>query len=210
MTVLARDTTPVILIDIGGVLSPDHLPAAAARWSGRLGISQQDFLGALFGGNDEWILIGRTSQEDWWRTIRGRLRISGELLSEIRRDLAAGQRWDAELVAGLRDLRGAARTVIVSNAWPEMRGGLPGSGVLDAVHDVVLSCDAGCAKPDPRIYAIALERAAAATPAQALFIDDTEGHVRAARSLGLAGHVHRDTASTLARITAFVRAAPRG
>jgi putative hydrolase of the HAD superfamily len=37
---------------------------------------------------------------------------------------------------------------------------------------VVLSCEVGCAKPDPRIYATAL-RGVGADPADALFIDDT-------------------------------------
>ncbi|MFJ5222819.1 hypothetical protein [Streptomyces sp. NPDC088400] len=35
-----------ILIDIGGVLVPDHLTAAAAEWSTRLGISPHAFLAA--------------------------------------------------------------------------------------------------------------------------------------------------------------------
>ena len=54
---------PAILIDIGGVLVPDHLTAAAAEWSTRLGISPHAFLAALFGGNDDQVLIGRTTEE---------------------------------------------------------------------------------------------------------------------------------------------------
>ncbi|WP_159425992.1 hypothetical protein [Streptomyces noursei] len=41
------------------MLSPDHLPAAAAEWGDRLGIPQHAFLAALFAGNDDQMLIGR-------------------------------------------------------------------------------------------------------------------------------------------------------
>jgi putative hydrolase of the HAD superfamily len=37
-----------------------------------------------------------------------------------------------------------------------------------------------------------------------LFIDDTPGHVIAAESLGMTGHVHIGTAETIARIGNFL------
>jgi putative hydrolase of the HAD superfamily len=46
--------------------------------------------------------------------------------------------------------------LILSNAWPDMRAGLVDAGVLELADTVVLSCEVGCAKPDPRIYATAL------------------------------------------------------
>ena len=51
-----RGAAHAIVADIGGVLSGDHLPAAAAEWGARLGISQRAFLAALFGGNDDQVL----------------------------------------------------------------------------------------------------------------------------------------------------------
>jgi len=65
------------------------------------------------------------------------------------------------------------------------------------------------AKPDPGIYAIALERLQAA-PADALFIDDTPANVAAAQALGLSAHLHADAASTAARMERFVAAASAG
>jgi putative hydrolase of the HAD superfamily len=51
---------------------------------------------------------------------------------------------------------------------------------------------------------VALERVGA-DPADALFIDDTPGHVAAATSLGMTGHVHTSSGDTLARIREFLR-----
>lgn len=66
--------TPALLIDVGGVLLPDHLPGAAQAWGRRLGVRPEAFLAALFAGNDDRILIGRTSEADWWDIIAERLR----------------------------------------------------------------------------------------------------------------------------------------
>ena len=77
--------------------------------------------------------------------------------------------------------------------------------MLDIVDQVILSCEAGYAKPDARIYQAALRRLAAA-PGDALFIDDTPGHVAAAESLGMTGHVHGGTGGTIARMKDFLGA----
>ncbi|ONI80421.1 hypothetical protein ALI22I_44720 [Saccharothrix sp. ALI-22-I] len=198
-----RFSRRAILIDIGGVLASDRLTAAAIEWGTRLGIPPQGFLNALFGGNDDHVLIGRTDEESWWDVIRDRLGIDPGLIDEIRGDLASRQTWDRALLEALHRLRGLAKIAVVSNAWPHMRSRMANAGLPDMVDAVVLSCEIGFAKPDPRIYAAAL-RGVGARPAEALFIDDTPGHVAAARSLGMTGHVHTSTTDTLARIQKFL------
>ena len=194
---------PTVLIDVGGVLDREQPAAAAAEWSARLGVSQPALLAALFAGNDGEVLVGRTSEDAWWSVVRERLGVGPGPAGALRRDLESRAAWDGALVECLRGLRGSARTAVVSNAWPHMRTRLSDAGLLDVFDAVVLSCDVGCAKPDPRIYDAALRRAGA-RPEDALFIDDTAGHVAAARSLGMAGHVHTGTGETLGRIREFV------
>jgi putative hydrolase of the HAD superfamily len=203
MTANARTRRPALLIDIGGVLVPDYLTAAAAAWGNRLGIAPHAFLAALFAGNDDQILIGRTSEAAWWRIITDRLHIDQKQAATIRADLAARQTWNTTLLAGLRRIRPQATITIVSNAWPGIRASMVEAGLLDLADTVVLSCEVGYAKPDPRIYAIAL-RSVRADPTDALFIDDTPDHVNAAMSLGMSGHLHTHTGETLRRIDEFV------
>jgi putative hydrolase of the HAD superfamily len=76
--------------------------------------------------------------------------------------------------------------------------------MLGITDEILLSCEVGHAKPDPRIYRAALRRLAA-SPRDALFIDDTPGHVTAAQSLGITGHVHTSAADTITRIENFLR-----
>jgi putative hydrolase of the HAD superfamily len=121
----------------------------------------------------------------------------------LRAEIAARWCWDEQLVACLDGVRGRARTAIVSNAWPHARAPLAADGVADLVDAVVLSCEAGVAKPDRLIFELTLARLGA-EPGSALFIDDTPGHVAAAQALGMAGHVHTGTKTTMAVIESFV------
>ena len=194
-----------VLIDLGGVLTGDYLPAAATAWGIRLGISQQAFLAALFSGSDDQVLTGRVSEPAWWDIVAARLHSDPGVMAELRQDLASREVWDQALVALLRRLRAHAKTAIVSNAWPGMRARISRAGMLDITDEIVLSCEAGYAKPDPRIYHAAL-RQLAASPSSALFIDNTPGHVAAARKLGMAGHLHTSTISTITRIEDFLAA----
>ena len=195
-----------ILIDLGGVLVRDHLPALAGAWGRRLGMTPTAFLGAVFGGSDDQVLVGRVSEPDWWDVVAGRLGVEPGLVSELQRDLAGREVWDEELVAFVRGLRGRARTAVVSNAWPGTRDRLAAAGMLDVADHVVVSGEVGYAKPDPRIYQTALQRVGVSA-GDALFIDDTAGHVVAAQSLGMSGHVHTGTAGSISRIEEFLGAA---
>lgn len=144
-----------VVIDIGGVLAHDRLLDTASRWAGRLALSPEEMLAALYGGNDDTVLVGRVSEDDWWEVVRGRL---GTDTSALRAELESGQTWHEELVAVLRAVKSAARTAILSNAWPSQRSRMAELKLTDVVHELLLSCEIGCAKPSPKAFKVALQR----------------------------------------------------
>jgi putative hydrolase of the HAD superfamily len=196
-----------ILADLGGVLLSDGLPAVAAAWSLRLGLSEQSLLAAIFGGSDDQVLIGHVSESGWWSMVGDRLGVGPTTVAQLRGAMARAGAWDDLLVAYFRRLRGNARTAIVSNAWPEMRVRLREAHLEDLVDEVVLSCEVGCAKPDQRIYVLALQRLGVELR-DALLIDDAASHVAAARSAGMTGHLHVSSADTIAQVERFLRREP--
>jgi putative hydrolase of the HAD superfamily len=116
-----------------------------------------------------------------------------------------------ELFAYYRRLHeGGVRFAMLTNnvrEWePHWRTKLPIDDIFETVVD---SAFVGFRKPDPRIYAIALERLG--LPAEACaFVDDLERNVVAARELGFHGVHFRDTAQAIAELDALLgRAAPR-
>jgi len=71
------------------------------------------------------------------------------------------------------------------------------------VHGMVLSHEVGMRKPEPRIFRAALRLAKVARPAQAVFIDDLELNVRAARKAGLKAILYRGPADLRRRLEGF-------
>lgn len=73
----------------------------------------------------------------------------------------------------------------------------PTQPVFDRFQDIIVSGTEKLVKPDPAIYALAIQRFGI-DPAGAYFIDDIAANVAGAESLGIAGH-HFVDASELAR-----------
>jgi len=102
-------------------------------------------------------------------------------------------RADGALVAMLRQVRAHIPLVLVTNATVELEDDLASLGLADLADHVVSSARVGVAKPDPRIYEIAAERAGAAGN-RCLFVDDGRENVEAAVALGMTGVHYRELA----------------
>ena len=85
------------------------------------------------------------------------------------------------------------KTAIVTNNIKEYGDAWRGQIPIDELFDTVVdSSHEGVRKPNPVIYFTALERLGVANPAHAVFLDDFEGNVVAARNLGMHGIVVGD------------------
>ena len=93
------------------------------------------------------------------------------------------------------------RLAVVSNFDTRLHGLLDGLGLAGWFHSVVLSSECGSAKPDARIFAVAL-RATGATPQATLHVGDSEElDVRGAKRAGVAAlRVDRGGTSSAATI----------
>ena len=99
-----------------------------------------------------------------------------------------------------RGLRFALCTNNVREWEPLWRPKLP----IDELFEVVVdSAFVGTRKPEPEIYAITLERLGA-TAEECVFIDDLEPNVDGAKTAGMHGIVHRDTAQTIAELESLL------
>jgi putative hydrolase of the HAD superfamily len=137
-------------------------------------------------------------EREWWRGVvhsafraaDGAADLSDfdACFERLYRHFAASGAWrplpgSRELLQGLRD-RGLA-TAVVSNFDRRLAPILEGLGLRSLLDALVLPSDARAAKPDPRIFAVALERLGVSAAA-ALFVgDDRARDVEAARRAGL-------------------------
>jgi putative hydrolase of the HAD superfamily len=112
----------------------------------------------------------------------------------LKRMFAASVLQD-EMLELIKDLRAAGvLTSLLSNSWGA-RDGYPRHLFGELFDDVVISGEVGMRKPEERIFALAAKRLGV-TPSEAVFVDDVEGNITAARALGFATVHHTEPAQT--------------
>jgi putative hydrolase of the HAD superfamily len=149
-------------------------------------------------GTDLPLLLGEITKEEWTESIVRGL-VAAEGLPEKRaRELGtalatAGSYADETVVGMLRRVRERTPLVLVSNASVELEEDLVSLGLGQLAHHVVSSARVGVAKPDRRIYEIAVDRAGVGA-GRCLFVDDSRTNVEAAVTLGMTGAHYREHA----------------
>jgi putative hydrolase of the HAD superfamily len=116
-------------------------------------------------------------------------------------DVAGAMRWwsatpgevDRNVLALVAACRRCACVVLVTNATSRLPDDLRHLGLDTAFDQVINSAVVGAAKPNRAIFAAALAAAGVDAPS-ALFVDDTPGHVAAARRLGIRGYWYTNAA----------------
>ena len=112
------------------------------------------------------------------------------------------------MIARIRRLRAdGVKTALVTNNVREMASGwrrlLPDEELFDVVVD---SSEVGVRKPNPAIFALALERLGGVRPARAVFLDDAPGNVEGARVAGLHAILVDDIAEALVALDVLLAA----
>jgi putative hydrolase of the HAD superfamily len=114
-----------------------------------------------------------------------------------------------ELLEFITNLHPRYKVSLLSNAWDDLRKTMHERWNMDVLFDdLVISAEVGIVKPDPRVFHLAVERLGV-QPAEAVFIDDMQINVEAARQQGLEGIQFLDTRQTLARLQIVLDAADR-
>ena len=104
----------------------------------------------------------------------------------IREEFFAGDVIDREIVNYLRSLRPDYYVGLISNAWSDMRDYIIGQKFEDAFEHMIISAEVGVAKPEARIYQIALEQAGV-SPDEAIFVDDFYQNIEGCQAVGMHG-----------------------
>ena len=182
----------LVIFDLGGVLvrlEPKRLMAQLAQASGKS--VEQIERAAITPTLIEQLELGRMSPQQLFEHLRQRL----DLPWAFERFVGA---WNSVLSENtdttwvLPRLRERYTLLALTNTdalhdeyirrtWP----------VFSGVRHWIASYQVGFRKPDPRIYQLAMRRADA-PPHATVYVDDIEGHVEAARQLGLTAIHFRD------------------
>ncbi len=194
-----------VIVDIGGVLLLRDVTAAHRAWEERLGIAPGGFARGLFRADlAAQATTGMVTAAEVWGEMAARFGLSEADVRQLRRDFFAAERLNEAFARFLRSLRPTYRITALSNAWSGTREAMCRFYGLDRFVDVMIFSDEErLAKPDPRIYALAVTRTGV-PPAETLFVDDLPRNVEAARDVGMIGIHFRDTAQAIAEIARYL------
>lgn len=181
-----------VFFDLGGVLLRTEDRSGRQKWERRLGLADWGLAETVFNSEaSRRASLGQSDTDVVWTHIARRFGLTDAELVELRKDFWSGDRFDEALVSYVASLRPRCRTGIISNAWPDARAFLRRHPFVQAAFEIIIiSAEAGVAKPDPRIYQSAL-RAFGLAPGEAILVDDTLENVEAARALGMVGVHYR-------------------
>ena len=196
-----------IVFDIGGVLEITPDTGMTEKWEQRLRLKQGE-LDERMAGVWQAGSLGRCTEEDVLRSLKEHLGMDQAQVDAFWQDL-----WEeylgtlnVELAAYFSRLRSDYQTAIISNSFVGARAREQERYHFDEMTGLIIySHEVGVAKPDRRIFELTCERLSI-QPAEMIFLDDVEGHVMAARALGIHAILFQNTAQAIADIQACLQA----
>jgi epoxide hydrolase-like predicted phosphatase len=195
-----KKTIRAILWDMGGVIVRTHDWSGRARWEEKIGLQPHELERIVFGGEmGKRATLGQVTSDDVWAWVINHLGLPENDRRSLERDFFRGDHVDEELVVFIRGLRPKYRTGMISNGWSELRAWLNELQIADAFDRIVISSEVGLAKPDPRIFQLALDQLEV-SPHEALFIDDFEVNIEAALEIGMHAILFQDSGQTISEL----------
>jgi putative hydrolase of the HAD superfamily len=196
---------PTLLIDYGGVLT-SSVSEALINVCALFGVDMSGFLASCRMGEPSspfsLLELGSIEDVEFAQLIT-------PILAEHAEGPVEGLDWlrelqktsfdvDETMVAAIgRLIDKGVPTLLVSNSFGPLEH-YPWA-VLPKFTDTVISSEIGIRKPDPRIYALAVERSGRAAR-DCVFVDDVEANLAPARALGIHTIHHQSAATTIAEL----------
>jgi glucose-1-phosphatase len=179
-------TIRAVIWDIGGVLVRTEDWEPRRRLAESLGLTRDDLEYLVFGSEmGQKAQMGAIRAQELLEYVCREVKYPVEETERLEQEFFAGDRLDQELVSYIRSLKASYRTGIISNAWDDVRAMIEQRWkMVDAFDQIVLSADVKMAKPDPRIFHLALEKLGVA-PGEAVFIDDFDHNIAGAQAVGM-------------------------
>ena len=178
-------TIRAVYFDLGGVILRTEFQAPRQHMAERFGMEYEDLIKLVFDSQTAiQATIGLLSEDEHWAAVARRLHLPESDTQALRDEFFAGDVTDLHLLELIRGLRKHYKVGLISNAWSGLRPWIVKNKFADVFDAMIISAEVRVAKPDARIYQVALE-ALGVAPAEAIFLDDFAANVDGARAVGM-------------------------
>lgn len=197
-------TIRAILFDFGSVLVKTGDETPRRLLAERLGVSLKELYRLVFDSETAVrSMVGELTIEQHWQAVAAALGVTEQELPAIKAQFWAADLVNHELVAYICTLHPGYKVGLLSNAWDDLRQVMKQRFGFDGLFDeLIISGEVGLAKPDPRIFHLALERLGV-QPGEAIFVDDVLANVEVARGVGLHAIQYHDNPQLFQEIRAL-------
>jgi epoxide hydrolase-like predicted phosphatase len=175
-----------VIFDMGGVINRSMDETPRRLLAERLGVPVDSLYKLVFDSESaRRASVGEISVIDHWQAVQAALNVPPAEMGGVQAQFWQGDQVDYALVDYIRSLRGRYKVAMLSNAWDDLRTVLSERWkIADAFDEIIISAEVRLAKPDARIYQLALERLGVSA-GEAVFVDDFSRNIAAAQELGL-------------------------
>jgi len=194
-----------VIFDLGGVLVRTENILPRQKLAEKHGMSYRELSDLVYRTESANLaMLGQVSAGDHQQTILKNLNLPLDSFSTFEDEFWGGDRLDSRLVDFIQGLRGEYRTVLLSNAWDNLRKLLEGLWKIDGVFDdIFISAEIGLAKPDPAIYKIVID-SLGQDPSELIFVDDFIENIKAAREASINAIHFRNREQALADLVDYL------
>lgn len=195
-----------VFFDLGGVIVRTEYQSPRQQLAERLGMEYDDLSRIVFDSESSIeATVGSITSLQHWESVLKRLKRSADEMTSIRDEFFAGDIVDHEILNFLRSLRGTYKTGLISNAWSDLRDYMVREKMDDAFDHIIISAEVGVAKPEAKIFQIALEQAGV-RPDEAVFVDDFYANIEGCEKVGMKGIHFKDAQSALQQLKLLLSA----
>ena len=174
-----------VYFDLGGVIVRTEYQAPRQHLAERLGLDYEDLINLVFESETaRQASIGQISEDEHWAVVIRKLHLPESETQTIRDEFFAGDITDLGLLDFMRSLRKHYKVGLISNAWSGLRPWIVSKKFEDVFDAMIISAEVGVAKPDARIYQIALEKLGVSA-SESVFVDDFQVNVAGAHAFGM-------------------------
>ena len=179
-----------VFFDLGGVILRTEYQAPRQHLAESFGMDYDEIDKVVFGGgpngSSDRAVVGEITEEEHWLNVMKLLKQPAGEYERIREEFFGGDVIDHEILDFLRSLKPNYKVGLISNAWSGLRDYIVREKFDDAFHHMVISAEVGVAKPDAKIYHIALEQLQVQAD-ETVFVDDFIENIEACEKLGMKG-----------------------
>jgi len=181
-----------VFFDFGGVIQRTEYQAPRQHLAQRFGMEYDDIDKVVFNSpTARQATVGEIPVNKHWEAVAKRLKIGKKEIAAVENEFFAGDVVDLSILEYLRSLRPRFVTGLISNAWSDMREYLVRKKIVDIFDHLTISAEVGVAKPEARIYLLALEQAQVEA-GEAVFVDDVPANIEACEAVGMKGILFKD------------------